>query len=178
MRWRFAVFAFQFTTSQGGRHFSRSCSNLLSAFQFTTSQGGRLQPSHNRRLGQSFNSRPHKEVDDNPGFINSFTIAFQFTTSQGGRRAVLPTRVLGDHFQFTTSQGGRQAGCIHPLLPACLSIHDLTRRSTVLRRNGKRMARSFNSRPHKEVDAKDGRRRKSGVLSIHDLTRRSTLITK
>ena len=76
---------------------------------------------------------------------------FQFTTSQGGRRQSANSYIKALIFQFTTSQGGR------PYLPHFLEFE-----------------KSFNSRPHKEVDlyvcAEDG----SHVLSIHDLTRRST----
>ena len=55
-------------------------------------------------------------------------------------------------FQFTTSQGGRlyRPG-LRQKFPY-LSIHDLTRRSTVLRLFHGLTIHPFNSRPHKEVD--------------------------
>ena len=55
----------------------------------------------------SFNSRPHKEVDHFPCFSEYNSLFFQFTTSQGGRpkRSYFYANVEG--FQFTTSQGGR-----------------------------------------------------------------------
>ena len=59
----------------------------------------------------SFNSRPHKEVD-------------------GGQNV---QGVIGKNFQFTTSQGGRPGGQRHYEGSRRLSIHDLTRRSTVIR---------------------------------------------
>ena len=121
----------------------------------------------------SFNSRPHKEVDAQIAANATIAAAFQFTTSQGGRR---PTEDGSDNktslsihdltrrstdfffssrcsiiFQFTTSQGGR--------LTQYRQCH----------RNG-----SFNSRPHKEVDIQDTDGRRVELLSIHDLTRRST----
>ena len=78
---------------------------------------------------------------------------FQFTTSQGGRHnnlLLLPCSII---FQFTTSQGGRRAEIPDNALAIPLSIHDLTRRSTISRCNNIRFC--FD-------------------LSIHDLTRRST----
>src|SRR5699024_8315985 len=79
-------------------------------------------------------------------------LIFQFTTSRGGR--LFPSRKcrFADTFQFTTSRGGRliRYACLRFCL--VLSIHDLTRRSTL-----------FKSRETPEQE-----------LSIHDLTRRST----
>ena len=55
-------------------------------------------------------------------------------------------------FQFTTSQGGRLMYPITIQDQDFLSIHDLTRRSTVPR--GLPLPLDpFNSRPHKEVDS-------------------------
>ena len=55
-----------------------------------------------------------------------------------------------------------------------LSIHDLTRRSTLTFSRNSPSVPSFNSRPHKEVDGRLGETLRSRRLSIHDLTRRST----
>ena len=77
---------------------------------------------------------------------------FQFTTSQGGRQQKLCQACLKWIFQFTTSQGGRQCWSPVFLPPGKLSIHDLTRRSTRYRNRKYYKIRSFNSRPHKEVD--------------------------
>ena len=99
-----------------------------------------------------FNSRPHKEVDGEPEGDGESERIFQFTTSQGGR----PT-------QRASSRTSRSLS-IHDLTrrstlripynpPFCnLSIHDLTRRSTAWRAAPITWTRSFNSRPHKEVD--------------------------
>ena len=57
---------------------------------------------------------------------------FQFTTSQGGRQGNIAGRSLTNAFQFTTSQGGRRGDCVEYCHSANLSIHDLTRRSTML----------------------------------------------
>ena len=122
-------------------------------FQFTTSQGGRpcrgcrdpsVKPFNSRPhkevdqydwLGKtllpSFNSRPHKEVDVNPDCDRAYQGAFQFTTSQGGR-----PYIFGETF-----------------LKLSLSIHDLTRRSTVYKVRQPCIQGAFNSRPHKEVDS-------------------------
>ena len=150
-------------------------------------------------------------------FQQFFGGIFQFTTSQGGRRCCQTQRAIDGVFQFTTSQGGRHNDpqCMLPrrsfnsrphkevdsspvfMTDAYrLSIHDLTRRSTVgqlyccLRHNifqfttsqGGRLctqsfpsrSSTFNSRPHKEVDNRGLSELQSRNLSIHDLTRRST----
>ena len=123
---------FQFTTSQGGRLSSALIHISGDIFQFTTSQGGRQCFSPDCMTScLSFNSRPLKEVDQQ-GFTScSIPLNFQFTTSQGGR--------LDDHDTYIDDFD--------------LSIHDLSRRST--------------------IDLKSKKIERS--LSIHDLSRRSTL---
>ncbi len=122
---------------------------------------------------RSFNSRPHKEVDLPRRHQRSSRLSFQFTTSQGGRPYHTSMYRILFTFQFTTSQGGRRKFRQHvtyalsfnsrphkevDLTDTCLvilgdlSIHDLTRRSTM--------------RKLSEC--------KNYFLSIHDLTRRST----
>ena len=103
-------------------------------------------------LSTSFNSRPHKEVDHQAG-ISSLVSLFQFTTSQGGRRANRSQRY---------NRGG-------------LSIHDLTRRST------HRIQDAVSNRCTFQFTTSQGGRHKEHNtvcididLSIHDLTRRST----
>ena len=59
----------------------------------------------------SFNSRPHEEVDGQPLFRWRQTLTFQFTTSRRGRHCSLFASVIMWH----------------------LSIHDLTKRSTLRR---------------------------------------------
>ena len=78
----------------------------------------------------SFNSRPHKEVDIIPVLVLHGIQVFQLTTSQGGRLSVLSCHSPGIH----------------------LSTHDLTRRSTRVCHFMYFRIRTFNSRPHKEVD--------------------------
>ena len=127
--------SFQFTTSQGGRRVSGSISWLQYLnFQFTTSQGGRLcdhisdryafllsihdltrrstrTPICCRRYSAPFNSRPHKEVDG------------------AGHRSC---SCLGSF----NSRPHKEVDVVL-LLPQThqrgLSIHDLTRRSTLQR---------------------------------------------
>ena len=77
---------------------------------------------------------------------------FQFTTSQGGRQRSIWKFYRMVIFQFTTSQGGRQYGGFRPVLKLDLSIHDLTRRSTIPFGVYIYSYATFNSRPHKEVD--------------------------
>ena len=100
-------------------------------FQFTTSQGGRRQTSSSSCVLRSFNSRPHKEVDILSVSYFLLSIIFQFTTSQGGRLFFSSMSPTSPTFQFTTSQGGRRL------------LRNFLRYGT----------QSFNSRPHKEVDA-------------------------
>ena len=213
--------AFQFTTSQGGRHgghnsivpgaglsihdLTRRSTELpifknndqrLSIHDLTRRS---TQPAKDdKQLGEPFNSRPHKEVDQSGDIRNMAQSTFQFTTSQGGRlvRSLrlrqdtalsihdltrrstryhrLPHLVL--IFQFTTSQGGRPKG-VKPtgiawifqfttsqggrLFVVCvLFVYVIFQFTTS---QGGRLGsyfflsffiRSFNSRPHKEVDSK------------------------
>ena len=79
---------------------------------------------------KNFNSRPHEEVDDD-GLISSYTILlFQLTTSRRGRLS--PKIVLSNSRNIST--------------------HDLTKRSTIVKRFAKILHIYFNSRPHEEVD--------------------------
>ena len=100
-------------------------------------------------------------------------------------------------FQLTTSQGGRQPAWNASKPDRILSTHDLTRRSTTIPMTSSYLVKTFNSRPHKEVDgiqpcfhkhhyafqlttSQGGRpdpeavRAEIAGLSTHDLTRRST----
>ena len=99
----------------------------------------------------SFNSRPHKEVDNAvlTGIKDGF--AFQLTTSQGGRPYSIYPFEMFIVFQLTTSQGGRHRAEIRILFT---SVFQLT-----TSQGGRPQALqllpdhlSFNSRPHKEVD--------------------------
>ena len=135
----------------------------LSIHDLTRRSTNRLLPIS--RLLWSFNSRPHKEVDNSELTSIEIGSVFQFTTSQGGRlctRRVL--RLLRRpfnsrsrycppfwHFQFTTSQGGRHSIFPKRSPPSNLSIHDLTRRSTCSLNFLCISSCTFNSRPHKEV---------------------------
>ena len=123
--------AFQLTTSHGGRLTDAGFTYAISIFQLTTSHGGR--PFHFQRNGAQkgpFNSRPHTEVD----------------LPEDG------SRVLAVIFQLTTSHGGRQAFLNFAVQAEKLSTHDLTRRSTAVICGRRWRGRSFNSRPHTEVD--------------------------
>ena len=124
---------------------------------------------------QSFNSRPHEEVDTSSIHSSSTHSPFQFTTSRGGRRkrqsqAPCPSG-LSIHDLTRRSTIGDTVFCIRDYL----SIHDLTRRST---KCDKRFC-VYNT--FQFTTSRGGRLRKNTVffipfhLSIHDLTRRSTL---
>ena len=143
---------FQFTTSQGGRHWKSVKYYIAWLFQFTTSQGGRRLYHIPANYQLTFNSRPHKEVDALCTFNVSIVFPFQFTTSQGGRHTTRTFPGVIGSFQFTTSQGGRLLILELSLSPDALSIHDLTRRSTGYLLRLLIYDCAFNSRPHKEVD--------------------------
>ena len=100
--------------------------------------------------------------------------SFQFTTSRGGRHTVFRIHGRALNFQFTTSRGGRLTGFYLLNKNWCLSIHDLTRRSTFYLGGFMYEIYPFNSRPHEEVDSSTTHQRRLIHLSIHDLTRRST----
>ena len=99
-------------------------------FQFTTSQGGRRRLSLGYHRQKYFNSRPHKEVDSS--YFLVFLFAFYFNS-----RPHKEVDGISKSVSFTISN---------------ISIHDLTRRSTVFDRPLSRLRTHFNSRPHKEVD--------------------------
>ena len=100
----------------------------------------------------SFNSRPHKAVDNVLSHIVILASVFQFTTSQGGRHGHRIVFQKSGIFQFTTSQGGRRDR----------DAEDVSsRRFQFTTSQGGRQCKlslglysscSFNSRPHKEVD--------------------------
>jgi len=77
---------------------------------------------------------------------------FQLTTSRRGRRFSDVGYLLYGYFQLTTSRRGRRMQEIH----RCGST------------------RSFNSRPHAEVDQFWAMNSRTRALSTHDLTQRST----
>ena len=123
-------------------------------------------------ISSSFNSRPHKEVDQTGSPLSnacdlsihdltrrstssprppSFITAFQFTTSQGGRRYSIIIRTPIIAFQFTTSQGGRRtySGNSSAIKPFNSRPHKEVDGTRVLPNF---VVATFNSRPHKEVD--------------------------
>ena len=99
-------------------------------FQFTTSQGGRqICIVTTMQIKETFNSRPHKEVD-----INLMKMLDMLDTFNSRPHKEVDSNVSSDSTSIL------------------LSIHDLTRRSTVIICLMILRLFSFNSRPHKEVD--------------------------
>ncbi len=131
-------------------------------------------PGYSGSCSAPFNSRPHEEVDATVAVFVSTTGVFQFTTSRGGRLPV-GTSIIGKMFlsihDLTRRSTLTRILCIVFIK---LSIHDLTRRST---RNGLwnilpcffQFTTSRGGRPGTDQD-----RQRRYNLSIHDLTRRST----
>ena len=172
--------------------------HLLVIFQLTTSRRGRLHSTGNiSRLCIPFNSRPHEEVDPlEPRSRSVPEKDFQLTTSRRGRllsgfhltsvtsfnsrphEEVDPDdpAILGilNIFQLTTSRRGRPDDAHNGSMRTCLSTHDLTKRSTIYSHTNTVRPRSFNSRPHEEVDASNIDPIQVDDLSTHDLTKRST----
>ena len=145
-------YLFQFTTSQGGRLHKGERVLTADDFQFTTSQGGRPGNETPPYYDETFNSRPHKEVDVREDL----------------------DMLLEEDFQFTTSQGGRRTRAILDYLCQDLSIHDLTRRSTTRdRRNKPKYILSIHDLTRRSTTF-TGTSSNRTTLSIHDLTRRST----
>ena len=56
---------------------------------------------------ESFNSRPHTEVDSDRFNIDDYNRIFQLTTSHGGRQKKTSQSTREIFFQLTTSHGGR-----------------------------------------------------------------------
>ena len=100
---------------------------------------------------KSFNSRPHEEVDTAPSPMRTAPIVFQFTTSRGGRQYHNRNARYNGLFQFTTSRGGRRTSlCRDSEQIAFQFTTSRGGRQSIGRAEG--LGRSFNSRPHEEVD--------------------------
>ena len=169
------TYLFQFTTSQGGRLRRHMKNEEDILFQFTTSQGGRRDRiNHNFAFIKAFNSRPHKEVDRSRRTLYR---GYQPFNSRPHKEVdiPLPRPEAGSFlFQFTTSQGGRRRLPKVFSITKLLSIHDLTRRSTIVdNRFFQPAGLSIHDLTRRSTEY-SLRRRRSCDLSIHDLTRRST----
>ena len=143
---------FQFTTSQGGRRWLQQRSMRAWIFQFTTSQGGRQIQWHSFLRYNHFNSRPHKEVDENQNQgHNVRSISIHDLT----RRSTHPDHRWHSGNSYFNSRPHKEVDDIRQKIHVQLwqiSIHDLTRRSTSSCVYVSEGADHFNSRPHKEVD--------------------------
>ena len=102
-------------------------------------------------------------------------VSFQFTTSQGGRRLNRTENETYSVFQFTTSQGGRRLDPGQFFKPVKLSIHDLTRRSTMFDETYiAKIELSIHDLTRRSTTLQPQAQQQI-ILSIHDLTRRSTI---
>ncbi len=99
-------------------------------FQLTTSRRGRLQMAFAMALGK----------------------VFQLTTSRRGRLVLHVLHATHKIFQLTTSRRGRLAIIPDHADLIDLSTHDLTQRSTSTTPVLWSTTKTFNSRPHAEVD--------------------------
>ncbi len=77
---------FQLTTSRRGRRCDIVNDGMMGYFQLTTSRRGRHTFFSSLYFVNSFNSRPHAEVDVSSDYILGLSDAFQLTTSRRGRR--------------------------------------------------------------------------------------------
>ena len=165
------------------------------SFQFTTSQGGRQMVQKYKNQGGSFNSRPHKEVDI---FCFVLLASIFLSIHDLTRRSTCPAIEITHNLLSFNSRPHKEVDdfvsiITHSPLPfnsrphkevdnifrsylrqVCLSIHDLTRRST---------GRSWGFYVSPDLSIHDLTRRSTShlgkienelSLSIHDLTRRST----
>ena len=122
------------------------------SFQFTTSHGGRQVLSMNMCPLLSLSIHDLTRRSTLILFFLRQISVFQFTTSHGGRPALGIKSPSREAFQFTTSHGGRPRSLRYIQPYTQLSIHDLTRRSTHTTAPAIALMRTFNSRPHTEVD--------------------------
>ena len=122
---------FQFTTSHGGRRYGPG--EILSAFRLSL----HVRPLRSRLMTECLEQCRHLSIHD---------------LTRRSTRSCIPTRHSQYAFQFTTSHGGRRLSFRIIIHSSFLSIHDLTRRSTCGRSAITIFSRSFNSRPHTEVD--------------------------
>ena len=98
-------------------------------FQFTTSQGGRRVCCSNKEGPESFNSRPHKEVDCNNGGDPECLITFNSRPHKEVDRRCCPLLNLSRLSIHDLTRRSTTKICTYACICA-LSIHDLTRRST------------------------------------------------
>ena len=103
--------------------------NDLSTHDLTRRSTWMIPPSHKYLL--SFNSRPHKEVDNISMYLRFIPDVFQLTTSQGGRRSGFHS--LGARRRTFNSRPHKEVDQVRGM--------DAVQYF------------SFNSRPHKEVDS-------------------------
>ena len=123
---------FQFTTSHGGRHDLTIEQIDTVFFQFTTSHGGRQYLCKYTRLYLNLSIHDLTRRSTHNAIASLFKSSFQFTTSHGGRRLLsadpqkLYTFNSRPHTEVDPTEAAKNCYEI------CLSIHDLTRRSTKL----------------------------------------------
>ena len=102
--------------------------------------------------GFSFNSRPHEEVDLVRAVGGGNMAFFQFTTSRRGRPGQAEQKNI-QTLSFNSRPHEEVDNISSYFLPLiCLSIHDLTKRSTFPGIYQEHHTVPFNSRPHEEVD--------------------------
>ena len=166
---------FQLTTSRRGRHRIRI--NDRYGIHLSTHDLTKRSTLHFHKLflvHQSFNSRPHEEVDPKPLIAyNIIVLSTHDLTKRSTTQGFRAARYVGV-FQLTTSRRGRPDQgydsfriirlSTHDLTKrstivddrffqsASLSTHDLTKRSTAAGHPPGRLVSPFNSRPHEEVD--------------------------
>ena len=143
---------FQLTTSRRGRHISDLSIRMYESFQLTTSRRGRRRWRFGRHV--------------------RMVLSTHDLTQRSTRKTAF--YILGGVFQLTTSRRGRQKIRFCSLINIYLSTHDLTQRSTVIQGLQEYLmnlsthdltqrststtpvlwstTKTFNSRPHAEVD--------------------------
>ena len=166
---------FQLTTSRRGRLPLLWGHRQWLHFQLTTSRRGRPDSVEFPSVSQSFNSRPHAEVDWRVQFDSMVADFFQLTTSRRGRQRGWCSTHPGDSFN-SRPHAEVDLWCCAALLP-------VLRFQLTTSRRGRLSFLSFSvkCRTFQLTTSRRGRQPLyiridgSSFLSTHDLTQRSTV---
>ncbi len=168
------IVIFQLTTSRRGRRGKIVWGGIRNAFNSRPHAEVDWMRTRSMQTRRTFNSRPHAEVDHPQKAKRKRIINFHLTTSRRGRRRA--NRQYGNpyYFQLTTSRRGRLTRRLRSLAKMIFQL-TTSRRGRQCCRWFFFHPRTFNSRPHAEVDTSPVLQLQMLRLSTHDLTQRSTV---
>ena len=168
------IINFQLTTSRRGRRRANRQYGNPYYFQLTTSRRGRLTRrlrSLAKMIFQLTTSRRGRQFVE---WYFSGNWIFQLTTSRRGRLYLRLKKKRQEDFQLTTSRRGRPGQNCPPIKKTIFQL-TTSRRGRQCCRWFFFHPRTFNSRPHAEVDTSPVLQLQMLRLSTHDLTQRSTV---